>query len=259
MSWHHAAWCCELHLPVSTCGMTDVLFHRLLRMFLAHTPTNVIVCQITAFHLFLLYLFSLSFSGWFRAPKGSMNYMCVHISFALQFREQSAAALKPIYGLASVLLCVLTGSAFLPKERLSIRQHKSRWRFVIACDGAIKDGTVKLSSGEKEKEQLRTRCQSQGLCVLGGGGGGSYRYLSQLPPISLLTTSAQSAFRLLASAAFFFSLQETAEVMKMTAAARLLCRWALEVCVFLWGWCDPTQITWSCSCLRVWDGSQEAG
>lgn len=43
MSWHHAAWRCELHLPVSTCGMTDVLFHTLLRMFLAHTPTNVIV------------------------------------------------------------------------------------------------------------------------------------------------------------------------------------------------------------------------
>lgn len=155
--------------------------------------------------------------------------------------------LKPIHGLVSVLLCVLTGSAFLPKEQLSIRQHKSRWRIVIACDGVIKDGTVKLSSWEKEKEQLRTQCQSQGLCVLGDGGGGgwwgggghmiifhsSHQYLSSPHLPNLLSSSVYMKPQSQIHSSWKFQLLHRCQVGCCFTASR--CRWVQRVwsCLFI--------------------------
>lgn len=102
MSWHHAALCCELHLPDSTCGMTDVLFYRLLRLFLAHTPTNVTVKSLpfTPFPFDLLFL--PSFGCCFHAQRGSSN-TCVHVPSTLQLKQHSAESPKPTVYMSSCL------------------------------------------------------------------------------------------------------------------------------------------------------------
>lgn len=93
------------------------------------------------------------------------------------------------------------------------------------CGGVIKDGTVKLFSWEKEKEQLQTQCQSQGHCVLGDGDRGGW-WGSQLPPISPPNYICP-IYSLYPSVAFFFSLHETTEsnpqFMKISITALLSC------------------------------------
>lgn len=151
---HLAKWAGTMLLDTvnSTCLSPPVddwcvVLYTLLRLSLTHTPTNVTAyaAQVRSLSFtcsLFLSLFLPSFSCWLHAltDKGYIHMFTYHLHYNLD------------------KLCRERGPAILPKELLWVLQHKSIWRFVIVCDGAIKDRTVKLFSWEIQREQLLTQC-----------------------------------------------------------------------------------------------------
>lgn len=81
MSWHHAVWHCELHLPVSTCGWLMCCFiYFLSRLSLIHPRMSLpMLCKSDhCLSLVLLFFISFSLSYWFPVLTDN-GYMCSHV------------------------------------------------------------------------------------------------------------------------------------------------------------------------------------
>lgn len=177
MSRHHAAWRCELHLLVSTCGWLMCCFIYFLScLSLVHPQMSLpMLCKSDhCLSLVLPFFISFSFSRCF--PE--LTHNCYMRSRHLHYSLDKVCSVHGTY----------TWSCFFTNAGVEITARWEQQRPGITppgdvvnslvriitkvCDSVwrvIRDRTARLFSREAERELHQTQCQSQEHSVMGNG------------------------------------------------------------------------------------------